>query len=133
MNIKIGTMNGDVIENGAVKNVTNHYHYYGQEPQEAEPTALPEALTTPQAQALLDKLGTAGLVDAHWQPTALKGEQRGLLAGEVAARLGIATPWVLFGGLWGEKPDTLRSYFNKGMGSKNGTAFLDRMKQALKG
>lgn len=131
MIIRIETMNGDVIENGAVKNVTNHYHYYGQGP-EAEAPELPEALTTPQAQALLDKLGAAGMLDGHWQPTALKGEQRGLLASEVAVRLGIATPWVLFGSLWGEKPDTLRSYFNKGMGSKNGTAFLDRMKQALK-
>lgn len=130
MNIKIGTMNGDVIESGAVKNVTNHYHYYGKEQEE---TALPEVLTTPQAEVLLDKLGAAGMVDARWQPTGLKGEQRGLLAGEVAARLGIATPWVLFGQLWGEKPDTLRSYFNKGMGSKNGTDFLDRLKQALKG
>lgn len=129
MNIKIGTMNGDVIESGAVKNVTNHYHYYGKEQEE---TALPEALATPQAEALLDKLGAAGMVDRRWQPTALKGEQRGLLAAEVAERLGISTPWVFFGQHWGEKPETLRSYFNKGMGSKTGTAFLDRMKEALK-
>ena len=72
MNIKIGTMNGDVIESGAVKNVTNHYHYYGKEQEETTP--LPEVLTTPQAAALLDKLSAAGMVDARWQPTALKGE-----------------------------------------------------------
>ena len=128
MIIKIGTMNGDVIENGAVKNVTNHYHYYKQ-----EEIVLPEVLTTPQAEALLDKLCAAGMVDGRWQPTGLKGEQRGLLANEVAVHLGISTPWVLFGHLWSEKPDTLRSYFNKGMGSKNGTAFLDRMKEVFKG
>lgn len=129
MIIKIGTMNGDVIENGAVKNVTNHYHYYRQEQEE---TALPEVLTTPQAEALLEKLCAAGMVDGRWQPTGLKGEQRGLLASEVSERLGISTPWVLFGHLWNEKPDTLRSYFNKGMGSKNGTAFIERMKETLK-
>ena len=49
MNIKIGTMNGDVIESGAVKNVTNHYHYYGKEQEE---TALPEVLTTPSGTRL---------------------------------------------------------------------------------
>lgn len=129
MIIKIGTMNGDVIENGAVKNVTNHYHCYG-EAQEA--AALPEELRTPKAEDLLDRLGAAGLVDGRWRPTGLKGEQRGLLANEAAVRLGIATPWMLFGTLWGEKPETLRSYFNKGMGSKTGTAFLDRLKEALK-
>lgn len=130
MNIKIGTMNGDVIESGAVKNVTNHYHYYGQEQEE---TALPEVFTTPQAETLLEKLCAAGMVDGRWHPTGLKGEQRGLLANEVAVLLGISTPWTFFGQLWGEKPETLRSYFNKGMGSKNGTAFIDRLKEALKG
>lgn len=129
MNIKIGTMHGDVVESGAVKNVTNHYHYYAGTQASAP---LPEVLTTPQADALLDKLVAAGMVDGQWMPTALKGEQRGLLAGEVANRLGIATPWALFGHLWGEKPDTLRSYFNKGLGSKNGTTFIDRLKEALK-
>lgn len=126
MTIIMGNVLGDVIESGAVKKV---YNYYGKK-QEEPP--LPEVLTTPQAEALQDKLSEAGMVDEWWQPTGLKGEQRGLLAGEVAARLGIATPWVLFGQLWGEKPETLRSYFNKGMGSKTGTAFLDRMKEALK-
>ena len=124
--VSIGAVYGDVIESGGVKHVTYNNHYYGEVPQ------VPEVLCTPQAEALLAKLSQAGIVDSHWQPLGLTGEQKGLLASEVAERLGIRSQWMLFGKLWKEKPETLRSYFNKGMGSSSGTEFLDRMKEALK-
>ena len=124
--IKIGAVYGDVIENGGVKNVTYNNHYYGEVPQ------VPEPLCTPQAEALLGKLSGAGIVDSRWQPLGLTGEQKGLLASEVAEQLGIRSQWMLFGKLWKEKPETLRSYYNKGMGSSNGSDFLDRMKEVLK-
>lgn len=139
--IRIGTVNGDVIENGGVKNVTNHYHYHGDAPAQApeEPDAdlkLParraEPLDTPEAEALLDKLSAAGIVDECWQPVGLTGEQKGLLASEVAGLLHIRALWQFFGLLWDESPNTLRSYFNKGMGSAAGGRFLDRLKDALK-
>ena len=124
--VKVENLYGDVIESGAVKHVTYNNHYYGEVPQ------VPEVLCTPQAEALLAKLSHAGIVDNRWQPLGLTGEQRGLLASEVAERLGIRSQWMLFGKLWKEKPETLRSYYNKGMGSSSGTDFLDRMKEALK-
>ena len=125
--IHIGTVNGDVLENGAVKYET-HHHYYGEKTPGNQPAKeLPSELLTPQAHAILEKLKAAGIVDEHWQPIGLTGEQKGMLAAKVAESLGIRNQWKLFGQLWDEKTETLRSYMNKGRGSVSGSEFLDRL------
>ena len=83
-----------VIENGGVKHMTYNNHYYGEVPR------LPDALHGPgRILAGQTQCGRHG-----GQPLGLTGEQKGLLASEVAEQLGIRSQWMLFGKLWKEKP-----------------------------
>lgn len=136
--IKIGKVIGDVIEAGGVKNVTNNY--YGRE--EDEPSgatelatvvprdeALPEALRTEQAEALMEALCEAELLGDDWQPRGLSGTERGELAMQLALRLEIKEVWQVFGRLWGVKPETLRTAFNKARDQRKNAAFQDRLKR----
>ena len=145
--IRIGTVNGDVIENGAVKTV-NHYHYYGekipvgqddtggdlhlsaQETGESH-SGLPEQLCTPIARGLLDKLHAAGIVNSQWQPIGLTGAEKSVLAADVADRLYIHNHWAFFGKLWNVDKETLRQANVKGMSQESTGSFLDRLKKAL--
>lgn len=134
--IKIGTVNGDVIEAGGVKNVTNNYYGKPEEQQEADlvleagPEAL-EALRSEAAEALMEELVDAGLLDENWQPLGLTCFERALLAKAVCGRLKINGVWQLFGSLWKEKPETLRSYHNKALDLKKTLLFQDKLKNIL--
>lgn len=134
--IKIGTVNGDVIEAGGVKNVTNNYYGKPEEQQEAGlvleagPEAL-EALRSEAAEALMEELVDAGLLDENWQPLGLTCFERALLAKAVCGRLKINGVWQLFGSLWKEKPETLRSYHNKALDLKKTLLFQDKLKNIL--
>ena len=93
--------------------------------------ALPAALDTPRAKALLGRLVAAGLVDERWQPLSLSNAEKGVLASLLADRLDLSTPWQTFGGLWGMKSETLRSAYNLGMGQRKTAAFMERVKGVI--
>lgn len=136
--IRIGKVIGDVIEAGGVKNVTNNY--YGA-PQAPEGDAgdmvvddahdVPERLQTDEAEALMERLVDAGLLTDGWQPDGLSGTERALVAKAVCERLRINEVWQVFGQLWNEKPETLRSYLNKALEQKKSLAFQDRLKNII--
>lgn len=92
---------------------------------------LPAVLDTPCARTLLERLVTAGLLDEAWQPVDLSGARRGVLAQQLAARLGIAHTWQTFAPLWGMKPETLRAAYNQGMAQKGMADFIGRLNKAL--
>jgi hypothetical protein len=135
--IKIGKVIGDVIESGGVKNVTNNY-YDGRQPEsegedmqlKAE-TEVPERLKTEEAEELMEDLVDAGMLTEDWQPDGLSGPERALVAKAVCDRLKVNEVWQLFGQLWGEKPETLRAYYNKAMEQKKSLKFQDRLKNIL--
>lgn len=135
--IKIGKVIGDVIESGGVKNVTNNY-YDGRQPEsegkdmqlKAE-TKVPERLNTEEAEELMEDLVDAGMLTEDWQPNGLSGPERALVAKAVCDRLEVNEVWQLFGQLWGEKPETLRAYYNKAMEQKKSLKFQDRLKNIL--
>ena len=133
--IKIGKVIGDVIEAGGVKNVTNNY--YDREPEgEAADMHLskdnvPDKLRCPEAEELMEDLVDAGLLTEDWQPKGLSGSERGLLAREVCTSLGINDVWQVFGKLWNEKPETLRSYLNKALDQKKSLPFQEKLKNIL--
>lgn len=135
--IKIGKVIGDVIESGGVKNVTNNY-YDGRQPEsegkdmqlKAE-TKVPERLKTEEAEELMEDLADAGMLTDDWQPNGLSGPERALVAKAVCDRLEVNEVWQLFGKLWGEKPETLRAYYNKAMEQKKSLKFQDRLKNIL--
>ena len=135
--IKIGKVIGDVIESGGVKNVTNNY-YDGRQPEsegkdmqlKAE-TKVPERLKTEEAEELMEDLVDAGMLTDDWQPNGLSGPERALVAKAVCNRLEVNEVWQLFGQLWGEKPETLRAYYNKAMEQKKSLKLQDRLKNIL--
>ena len=101
------------------------------ETAQAEPR-IPEELTTPEAREVLSKLHRAGLLDERWQPVGLSYADMGTLAGYVADKLCIQTPWKTFGCLWQKKPDALRSGMNRGTTQNKTDLLLDRIKKALR-
>jgi len=135
--IKIGKVIGDVIESGGVKNVANNY-YDGRQPEsegkdmqlKAE-TKVPERLKTEEAEELMEDLVDAGMLTEDWQPDGLSGPERALVAKAVCDRLKVNEVWQLFGQLWGEKPETLRAYYNKAMEQKKSLKFQDWLKNIL--
>lgn len=94
---------------------------------------LPDVLSTDEARDLLDRLTSAGLLTAHWQPLHLSAAEKGVLASLVAARLDIGHQWQTFGHLWGMKPETLRTAFNKGMEQRRTGEFMRRAVEAMEG
>mgnify|MGYP006916073758 CR=1 FL=1 len=135
--IKIGKVIGDVIEAGGVKNVTNNY-YDGRQPQDEgkdlnlkSDTEVPEKLKTDEAEELMEDLVDEGLLSESWQPLNLSGTERALVAKAVCEHLHINEVWQVFGMLWGEKPETLRSYLNKALEQKKSLKFQDRLKNIL--
>lgn len=95
------------------------------------PDPFPE-LSTPQARELLSKLVGAGVLDEALQPVGLSYAEKGVLANLLASRLGIANLWRVFGALWGVKPDTLRSAFNKGMEQVKTSSFQDKINTMIR-
>ena len=135
--IKIGKVIGDVIESGGVKNVTNNYYDSrttdgeGKDMQLKTETDVPERLKTKEAEELMEDLVDAGILTDDWQPDGLSGTERALVAKAVCDRLDINEVWQLFGQLWGEKPETLRAYYNKAMEQKKSLKYQDRLKNIL--
>jgi len=129
--IRIGKVIGDVIEAGGVKNVTNNY--YGEKPEAGndlhlEGDDIPVLLRSEEAEGIMEDMVDAGLLTDDWQPRGLSGSERSLLAKEVCERLGIRDVWQVFGKLWNEKPETLRSYLNKALNQRKSISFQERLK-----
>jgi hypothetical protein len=53
------------------------------------------------------------------------------LARTVSEHLNINDVWQVFGQLWDENPETLRSYFNKAMEQKKSLKFQEKLKNIL--
>ena len=96
-----------------------------------EPGTIPAKLKTEEAQELLGYLVDAGILNSDWQPIGLSGPERALVAKAVCDRLELKEVWQLFGQLWNEKPDTLRSYMNRAFDQKKSLDFQERLKNIL--
>lgn len=133
--IKIGTVNGDVIEAGGVKNVTNNY--YGEAPASESADAhlsedvMPRQLKTEEAEQLMEDLVDEGILTEDWQPNGLSGSERGLVARAVCEHLHINEVWQVFGSLWNEKPETLRRYFNNALDQRKSLKYQEKLKKIL--
>lgn len=101
------------------------------EKKKATRKAMPDALTSEEAEELLEDLVDAGLLDENWQPKKLSGSEKALVAKAVCERLCINEVWQVFGQLWNEKPVTLRSYFNKALDQKKSLDFQEKLKKTI--
>ena len=88
---------------------------------------LPETLCTPQAEALHAKLCDAGMLDAHWQPVGLSFSEKGTLIDYIAEKLGIRSKWKLFGTLWNDDAETLRTSKARGLEQESTWSFRSRL------
>ncbi len=92
---------------------------------------LPEPLRTAEAQALLERMCSAGILDGRWQPVGLSITQKGVLASELADRLGIKHLWKTFGGLWHMNSETLRTGCGKSMDQRRISEFRERIRKVM--
>ena len=92
---------------------------------------IPERLKTEEAEELMDKLVDAGMLTEEWQANGLSCSERALLAKNVCDKLKINDVWQVFGMLWNERPETLRSYFNKALDQKKSLKYQDKLKNVL--
>ena len=92
---------------------------------------VPEQLKSEAAEEIKEDLVDAGILTADWQPLNLSGSERALVARAICERLKINEIWQVFGKLWGEKPETLRSYLNKALDQQKSLKFQDRLKNIL--
>lgn len=90
--------------------------------------SVPEKLTSKEAKKLMESLMSEDLLTEDWQPKELSGTERALVAKAVCERLKINAVWQVFGQLWDENPETLRSYFNKAMEQKKSLKFQEKLK-----
>ena len=79
----------------------------------------------------MQDLVDAGILDENWQPVGLSCSERALVAKAVRDRLDLKEVWQLFGQLWSEKPETLRSYLNRALEQKKSLDFQERLKNIL--
>lgn len=140
-------MNGPIINitvmpgaqmNGYVKEQHNHFGTV-QRTESAEKkneecvdaTRVPSCLTSENAEHLMKILVDEGILDETWQPKGLSGTEKALVAKAVCERLCVNDVWKVFGQLWGEKAETLRSYFNKAYNQKKSLKFQEKLKKIL--
>ena len=96
--------------------------------KEAEPPALPDALSTEEAMALWKKAQEAGYVDENYQPL-ISRTMSALLADAMAERLGIPEKWKVFEVLWNRKY-MYRDYY-QALGQQKTLIFQDELKKVL--
>ena len=125
----------DVIESGGVKNITYNNYYENDFRKIVEPNnsyqTVPDVLNTDKAQTIKQKIARAGMLDEKWQPIDLSGPECAILAKVICEHLKIDEVWQVFGGLSGQNPTTLRSYFNRAMNQKKTLDFQDKLKKSL--
>lgn len=96
-----------------------------------EVSSLPDALSTDQARSLLHRLSELGVLDEAFQPHGISQSKKGVLAQQIAAKLGIKNQWVTFAHFWHVDANCLRSGYNRGMESKSIGKFLDFIHPAM--
>ena len=74
----------------------------------------------------------AGVLNEDWQPNGLSGTERALVAKAVSERIDLNEVWQVFGQLWNEKPETLRSYLNKALEQKKSLKFQEKLNHVLR-
>ena len=117
---------------------SNTYNYYGEPLGGARSggqgagSEVPEQLEGEDAKGLMGRLVDEGMLSEDWQAQGLSGSERALVAKAVCDRLEVNEVWKVFGTLWEEKPDTLRSYYNKAMNQAKSLDFQDELKKILR-
>ena len=92
---------------------------------------VPAQLKTEEAERLMGLLVDAEVLSEDWQPKGLSGSERALVAKAVCDRLEVNEVWKVFGVLWNERQETLRSYYNKAMNQTKSLDYQDKLKKIL--
>ena len=121
----------NVEEGGIGIQINNGNSAKASSPPEVAGGVVPERLKTEEAEELMDKLVDAGMLTEEWQANGLSCSERALLAKNVCDKLKINDVWQVFGMLWNERPETLRSYFNKALDQKKSLKYQDKLKNVL--
>lgn len=111
----------------------DNYYQQGKfvEAEEIGDVVPPEALQSPEAQKMLEKLIEAGMLGNDYQPTGISLAEQALLAKVVAEHLKIKDVWQVFGSLWNINPESLRAHFNRALDQRKSLDFQDKLKNIL--
>ena len=90
---------------------------------------VPAQLKTEEERRLMGLLVDAEVLSEDWQPKGLSGSERSLVAKAVCDRLEVNEVWKVFGVLWNERQETLRSYYNKAMNQAKSLDYQDKLKK----
>ena len=127
--------NNDNVENEELKMKNEEFSSFGGEADILHSSCPKDSsfpsLSTPLALEVMERMVSAGVLNEDWQPQGLSNAEKGVLASCLATRLDIAHVWQTFSALWGMKPETLRTAFNKGMEQRKTAAFLERVKKVM--
>lgn len=117
-----------------------HSNRRGAAPEDAaEPTQLPERLSTPKARELWKRLQQAGYIDENYQPIKLSRTKMAVIADELSMALssendrltGIDDKWKPFETLW--KLKNLRGDQYRSLSQKSSYKFRIKIHQLLSG
>lgn len=93
---------------------------------------IPDALRTPEARSLMQRLADGQILDERWQPLNLSNAEKGILVQYLSGRLNIKNQWRDFAELWGMNPETLRRAASKALDQRKTLDFQERLKSLLR-
>ena len=127
------TFTGAITVNGPMFDIHDNQNVYinNEKAKHGSTPAKPELLKSEKAEELMEDLVDAGILTEDWQPNGLSGSERGLVARAVCDSLKVDEVWQVFGLLWNEKPETLRSYFNKALEQRKSLLFQEKLKRII--
>ncbi|MBO7051244.1 MAG: hypothetical protein J6W24_01090 [Prevotella sp.] len=91
-------------------------------------SAMPRELESNRAKGMLAELVRERLLTGDWQPAEEVTEwQLAMIAHKVGEELGMANFWQVFGGLWGKKPENMRSNYNRSLNTEAELKFRKKL------
>lgn len=116
-----------IFESGSIN--IEHIEHFHQAEGVKPASQLPAALSSPKAQALLQKAQEANWLDDNFRPTCSK-TMAAILASEIAEKLKLYPKWKPFEELWEE--ENLSRIYSKAMDQTGTNARIDDIRKALK-
>lgn len=99
---------------------------------ESKGDPLPRELRSKKAKELLDRLVQRDYLDTNYQPKNMSRPEQAEVASILSYKLKIRNLWKVFGGFWGIKPDTMRSYHSKASSQPKTSGFVEIINSILR-
>lgn len=89
------------------------------------------SFSSPEADSLFASLRNANILDENNMPINLSWAKKGVLASEIAQRLGIQNTWAELAKLWNVNKSSLRSGYNYGLKQSEMGDYIKKLRELL--